>query len=92
MSCEPLISAIIGGGLAGLFTFGGVRLAEKYNRNRKAEDEKRVIAGLLHSLHDEIEAVNLQYRERMGKQIEALKKGEPLLSFFPRRTRLFHSV
>jgi hypothetical protein len=54
-SVMPLVGAIIGAIVAGLFVLWGQNRADKQQRKRESRSEEQTITGVLQSLHSEIE-------------------------------------
>ncbi len=78
-----LVSAIIGGAIAGVFSLRAVD--KTYEESAKAEDarQKAQVRAFLQAIHDEIETVWEHYQVVMGALIELLPDGQPLNFYFP---------
>lgn len=87
MTIDSLLSgfvgAIVGGLLAGGFSLWAVYATERIARQNRTDQDNKVIKGLLQALHDELDVIFNRYQVTMGSRLEALPKGNPLLSFYP---------
>ncbi len=81
--CSGLIGAVVGGLIACLSAWFAVERTGKQARTLQAENDAKLLRGLLQVLHDELESVQERYQETMGKEVEALQDGQPLLFVFP---------
>ncbi len=73
ISLNSFISALIGGSLAVLASY----LSHKWNRDKEKENEVKLIANLVRSIHDEIDTLWNQYNNKIGSQIELLEPNQP---------------
>ncbi len=78
-----LVSAVIGGCIAGWFTLRGVERQAALAREVQAESERALVLATLQAIHTEIEVVFLRYQNSMGVKIEALGVGEILNYHYP---------
>ncbi|KKL01051.1 hypothetical protein EIK76_07545 [Rheinheimera mesophila] len=77
------IGAILGAIVAGYCSIKATQIANKHQREQSLENEKKLLAGLLQSIHDEIETVYERYQETMGARLESLSENNPLVWYYP---------
>lgn len=78
-----LISAALGGCIAGWFTLRGVDRQARINKEMQLNSEKALVSATLQAICAEIEIVFLRYQGSMGVKIEALEEGEMLDCYYP---------
>ncbi len=87
LDLNSLFSGLLGAVAGGLITWVSSRLAVKetgkQTQRLQAANDARTLRGLLQVLHDELESVQERYQETMGKEVESLQDGQPLLFVFP---------
>ena len=86
---ESIVGAIIGGLIAGGFSLWAIRNSFGNQRQHAAENEKKMIKGVLQAIHDEIETLWEVYRKNMGEQVEALEENKPLNYYYPLDSNYF---
>lgn len=80
---SAISGAIIGGLIAGFFALRSTQKSFDNQRKHADEDEKKLIKGVLQSIHDEIETIIDRYQETMGSRIESLGKDDALSFYYP---------
>lgn len=80
---SAIIGAIVGGVITGYFALRSTKNAHENQLKQAAQNEARLIQGVLQAIHDEIETVFERYQETMGAKLESLKDGEALLAYYP---------
>ena len=80
---SAISGAIIGGLIAGGFALLSTQKSFDNQREHADDSEKKLIKGVLQSIHDEIETVIERYQEAMGSRIESLDKGKALTFYYP---------
>lgn len=75
--------ALTGGLLTGYFSIKSTDKAFEHQQQHTDDNDKKLILGLLQSIHDEIETVWDRYQETMGMQLESLPENEALQFYFP---------
>ncbi|WP_145585663.1 hypothetical protein [Yersinia rochesterensis] len=78
-----LASAVVGGIIAGYYSFKATKEAHQNQKKVADENEKLIIKSLLQAIHDELETVFDRYQETMGSKIESLEKNTPLMMYYP---------
>lgn len=78
-----LIGAIVGAFVAGYCSIKATEIAHRNQKTQSEENEKRLLVGLLQSIHDEIETVFEGYQETMGAKLESLSEGDGLIWYYP---------
>lgn len=78
-----ITGAIIGGLLAGYYSFRATKEAHKNQTELAQKNESQIIRSLLQALHDELETVFENYHEHMGSRVESLDEGQPLAYYYP---------
>lgn len=74
---------VVGGITTGYFALKSTKKAYDNQVKRAAQNESKLIRGVLQAIHDEIETVFERYEETMGAMRESLKEREPLLIYYP---------
>lgn len=80
---SAISGAVVGGMIAGFFALRSTQKSFDNQREHADENEEKLIAGVLQSIHDEIETVMDRYQETMGSRIESLGKEEALAFYYP---------
>ena len=80
---SAISGAVIGGVIAGFFVLRATQKSFDNQRIHSDENEEKLIAGVLQSIHDEIDTVFERYQETMGAKIESLERGQALLYYYP---------
>ncbi|HDL7925286.1 TPA: hypothetical protein PXP82_000122, partial [Yersinia enterocolitica] len=78
-----LASAVVGGIIAGYYSFQATKEAHQNQKKVADDNEKLIIKSLLQAVHDELETVFDRYQETMGSKIESLEKNTPLMMYYP---------
>ena len=78
-----LSSAVVGGGIAGYFSWKATTRAHEYQSKQEKDYRAQRLQNLLQALHDELETIWERYQRMVGVQVEALKSGEPFPYHFP---------
>lgn len=78
-----LFSAGVGGGIAGYYSMKAIDKSHEHQKKTNEDNEAKLIASLLQSIHDEVESVHDRYQETMGNQVEVLAKDTALTVFYP---------
>lgn len=77
------IGAILGAIVAGYCSIKATQISNKNQREQSGENDKKLLAGLLQSIHDEIETVYDRYQETMGARLESLPENNALIWYYP---------
>jgi hypothetical protein len=80
---NSLLSAVIGGFIAGAFSLWAVDKAYKNDLNKGRQQDEELVRGFVFSVKTEIEILWERYHAGAGEQIDALEKGKPLLMYYP---------
>jgi hypothetical protein len=80
---SAITGAIVGSLTTGYFVLKSTKNAHDNQLKQAAQNENKLIRGVLQAIHDEIETVFERYQEGMGAKLESLKDGEPLLVYYP---------
>jgi len=78
-----LVSAIIGGFIAGYFSLKATKQMITHENEKSHDEEERIEHGLLQALHDEIDIIWDRYSSMMAPKPESLPDSDPLLVYFP---------
>lgn len=78
-----LMSALVGGAVAGYFALLGVKRAISADREIQRVAEEKEIQGVLTALYHEIETLWERCMDTAGRQLESLNQGEMLNMFYP---------
>ncbi|MCM7502925.1 hypothetical protein [Enterobacter kobei] len=78
-----VISAVIGGIIAGYFSLRATNQSHANQKEIAEQNELQVIKSLLQAIHDELETVFENYQASMGNRIESLQDGQPLFWYYP---------
>jgi len=78
-----IAGAVVGGAIAGYYSFKATKEAHENQKRIADENEKNIITSLLQSIHDEIETIFDNYHENMGVRLESLEDNTPLLFYYP---------
>ena len=73
---EQIISAAIGGLIAGGFSLIAIKLNHSHDVELKRNQEEKDVINLLKALHTELTTVWSRYQKRIGKAMDELKPGE----------------
>jgi hypothetical protein len=87
-----IIGAIIGGLLAGYYSFKATKEAHQNQKVLAEDNEAQIIRSLLQALHDELETVFENYHENMGSRLESLDEGQPLAFYYPLVSDFFSRI
>ncbi len=80
---SSLVSAIIGGLIAGGFALLATHISYKNQIKQAQENDEKLIKSLLQSIHDEIETIYEIYQDSIGEKIDSLNEGEALNVYYP---------
>lgn len=80
---SAITGAVVGGVITGYFALKSTKNAYDNQLKQAAQNEEKLIQGVLQAIHDEIETVFERYQETMGAKLESLKDGEALLLYYP---------
>jgi hypothetical protein len=80
---SSLISAIIGGLIAGGFSLLAVSATHKNDLKKKQKQEETLLEEFLASIRVEIDTLWNRYMAGIGKTLEDLPNNQPLLFFYP---------
>ena len=80
---SAITGAIVGGLTTGYFALRATKNAHENQLKQVAQNEEKLIKGVLQAIHDEIETVTERYQETMGAKLRSLKDGEALLLYYP---------
>ena len=80
---SAIAGAITGGVLTGVFSLLASQKSYKNQQEHSDKNEEKIIAGLLQSIHNEIETVFDRYQESMGARLESLNDGGALIYYYP---------
>jgi len=78
-----LVSAVIGGLIGGGFAILAVWVAHRNDLQRQHKTKQAEMKGFYHALLTETQVLWEQYMWGMGKHLESLLQGEPLLYYYP---------
>ena len=80
---SSLISALIGGAIAGWFTMRAVQRAHENDVAKQMKAELGQLSGIYQALHDEISTLWDVYTLRIGASLEALPANQPFAMYWP---------
>ena len=82
MALSEFLAGLLGGLIGGCCTLLGVLVSHKLSGRNRRREQDELLQGVLQGLHDEIETLWDIYIERVGRQVETLKDGKGIESYW----------